>query len=83
MSITNNTEGRTITAIFNPTIEEIETFFGQSITDKIEKVKHERILSASIATNDKLGLTHYSLSLTTNNSEMRQNTQSISWVVEK
>lgn len=79
MSMTN----RTITAIFNPTIEEIENFFNQSITDKIEKVKHERILSASIATNKNLGIIHYSLSLTTNNSEMRQNTQFVSWVVEK
>ena len=71
---------RTITAIFNPTVKEVESFFNQDISDKIKNVRHERILCASMAINKNLNQVHYSLSLTTNNSEVRQNTQIIEWI---
>ena len=74
---------RTITAIFNPTVQEVESLFNQDISDKIKLVKHEKILTASIAENTNLSQTHYSLSLTTNRSELKQNLQTVEWIIEK
>ena len=72
-------EKQGLSTIFTDSIEEIEKFFGFEIKDKL--IVGEVPISASIAWNDYLQETHYSIVFTCTKNNIIQNNKKVGWVV--
>ena len=72
-------EKQGLSTIFTDSIEEIENLFGFSIQDKL--IVGEFPVSASIAWNDYLQETHYSIVFTCTKNNIIQNNKKVGWIV--
>ena len=72
-------EKQGLSTIFTDGIEEIEKFFGFEIKDKL--IVGEVPVNASIAWNDYLQQTHYSIVFTCTKNNIIQNNKKVGWVV--
>ena len=66
-------------AIFTSSVQEIESFFGFEISDRL--IVGEVPINASIAWNDYLKETHYSIVFTYGRNDIEQNNKKVGWVV--
>lgn len=72
-------EKQGLSTIFTDNIEEIENFFGFDISDRL--IVGEVPINASIAWNDYLQETHYSIVFTYGRNNIKQNNKKVGWVV--
>ena len=72
-------EKQGLSTIFTDSIEEIEKFFGFEIKDKL--IVGEVPVNASIAWNDYLQETHYSIVFTCTKNNIIQNNKKVGWIV--
>lgn len=66
-------------AVFTSSIQEIENFFGFDISDRL--IVGEVPVNASIAWNDYLQETHYSIVFTCTKNNIIQNNKKVGWIV--
>lgn len=71
------TRDRSIKAIFNPTLKEINELFGMDVSDKM--IPSEKCVTASRADNRDTGIIHFSMTFTNNKSEIEQNKKIVAW----
>lgn len=72
-------EKQGLSTIFTDSIEEIENLFGFDISDRL--IVGEVPVNASIAWNDYLQETHYSIVFTCTKNNIIQNNKKVGWVV--
>jgi hypothetical protein len=80
MSITSDNSKRSIMAIFNPTNEQITSFFGFDVKDKYDN--YERVICISKAINKSINMINYSIVTTRNRVSCLKENKRISWNVE-
>lgn len=77
MSITSDNSKRSIMAIFNPTNEQITSFFGFDVKDKYDN--YERVICISKAINKSINMINYSIVTTRNRVSCLKENKRISW----